>query len=623
MDTTKSSLPRKWRFPFRGLSIQQRLPLLICVLLLCVIVTFSWTSYLGVKKAALKVGQDRLRSLTEQLGSIFGQSSQNFLTVTRASAGQDSIRRFLQSGGKESRVESLAAMGKLHTDSTSLLVELLDVNKVQVLRSGKPGIAIKVNLDSLLTDLSVRPESCEIGKILKAGDSLYYPIVASVTDKTQIIGYLIRWRLVHASPKAIEQFSKLIGTNATLWIGNNDGSLWTDMINPVPRPPVDTAHLNTFFAYSSPKAKRIIATAQRIPNTPWVVLVGFSEQTILDASNSFLRSILIIGGLLIIIGIAIAWLMSRNITRPLKKLTAATSAIAGGDYSSAVQVDRNDELGDLARSFNIMTTRVQTAQLGLEKKVQERTAQLETANKELEAFSYSVSHDLRAPLRAISGYAMILKEDYGTKLNDEANRITDRIVSNAKMMGQLIDDLILFSQMGVKKVAHQKVDMKQLATACIEELLQNEPPNKYQVHIHPLPPCLGDHNLIKQVWMNLISNAIKYSSKQPVPCIEIGCMEGAYMHIYFIRDNGVGFDMQHADKLFGVFQRLHSQKDFEGTGIGLAFAKRIILKHNGEIRAESSVGEGAAFYFTLPVAKSTKPSRIGEPDLSKAATYEH
>lgn len=610
MKVNSSARTRVNRFQFRGLSIQQRLPILICVLLLCVIIIFSWTSYVGVKRATLKVGQDRLHDLTEQLSSMFGQSSQNYLTAARAMAGQDSIKKFLQSDGKDSRSASLEIMQKLQKDSLTLLMELLDANKTSKLRSARPGIEVNVNLDSVLSDLSIGPDSSKIGKIYLAGDSMYYPVVASVTNQKKIIGYVIRWRLLSATPKAIEQFSKLIGTNATLNIGNNDGSLWTDLVKPIPNPPLDIRHKG-FFEYSLPKGSRAIAVAQPIPHTPWLVLVVFPRKTVLEASTQFLNSIILIGGALIAIGILLAWFMSRNITRPLNKLTAAASAIAGGDYTSLVQVDRNDELGKLARAFNTMSIQVRNAQLDLEKKVKERTAQLETVNKELEAFSYSVSHDLRAPLRALSGYGMMLKEDYGTKLDEEGNRITDRIVSNAKMMGQLIDDLISFSQMGVKEVIHQTVNMKAMAEACVAELLQHETPNRYQVHINNLPACHGDPNLIKQVWMNLISNAIKYSSKKPVPCIEIGCTEDSYINTYFIRDNGVGFDMQHAHKLFGVFQRLHSHKAFEGTGIGLAFVKRIMLKHNGEIRAVASTDQGATFYFTLPASKKNLFAKTG------------
>jgi len=607
------------RFSLRGLSIQQRLPLLICVLLLLIIVTFSWTSYIGVKRAALKIGSDRLHTLTGELSSMFGQSAQTIIAATQATARNGSIKKYLQSEGKDSISGSLEILQKLRLDSTWVLSELLNRNKVPILRSGRTDTATTAKLDSSLLLSFAHADSFNVGKIYQLNDSMYYPITVAVTEKNQTIGYIVRWRMLQVSLQAVKQFSQLIGTNANLYIGNTDGSLWTDMMKSVSAPPVDIGHSDHFFEYSEAKGRRVIAAVQPIANTHWVVLVEFSQQTILEAANRFLRWIIIIGGVLIIVGIFIAWLMSRNITRPLNKLTNAASAIASGDYSLAVEVNRNDELGKLARAFNSMTVKVHAAQLDLEKKVKERTVQLESANKELEAFSYSVSHDLRAPLRAIGGYSMILKEDYGTKLDDEANRITGKIVSNAKMMGKLIDDLISFSQIGGKEVMRYPIDMKNLAESCMTELLQHEPANKYQVHINHLPACEGDLNLIRQVWMNLISNAIKYSSKKPVPCIEIGCIEGSSMHTYFVRDNGVGFDMQHAHKLFGVFQRLHSQKMFEGTGIGLAFAKRIINKHQGEIRAEGSVDEGATFYFSLPVANVIPQAQI---DLINTKNHE-
>ncbi len=302
------------------------------------------------------------------------------------------------------------------------------------------------------------------------------------------------------------------------------------------------------------------------------------------------------------IGVLAAWVMSRNITKPLNQLMAAATAISQGNYSSPVSIDvhQTDELGKLANAFNIMRTQVYLMHEDLENKVKERTAQLENVNKELEAFSYSVSHDLRTPLRAISGYSIMLKEDYEAELDTEGKRIIRNIITNAKMMGQLIDDLLSFSRLGKKELVRTQIDMQLLAKNVVNELLQSEPENKCRFNIDVLSPIKADQVMIKQVLLNLVSNAIKYSSKKPDPEIVIGSMDKETDTIYYVKDNGVGFDMAYANKLFGVFQRLHSQEEFEGSGVGLALVKRIIKKHKGEIWAEGIENKGATFYFSLP-----------------------
>ena len=234
----------------------------------------------------------------------------------------------------------------------------------------------------------------------------------------------------------------------------------------------------------------------------------------------------------------------------------------------------------------------------LEEKVRQRTRELEIVNKELEAFSYSVSHDLRTPLRAISGYSMMLKEDYGSKLDAEGVRIIDNIVSNTKMMGQLIDDLLTFSKMARLETIYESVEMNRLVQSCLEDLTKE--PSGHLITVAALPACGGDVTMLRQVWANLLGNAIKYSSKKEKPQIEIGAIDDPKFHVYYVKDNGAGFDMKYASKLFGVFQRLHRQDEFEGTGLGLALVKRIISKHGGEIWADASPNQGATFYFSLP-----------------------
>lgn len=233
----------------------------------------------------------------------------------------------------------------------------------------------------------------------------------------------------------------------------------------------------------------------------------------------------------------------------------------------------------------------------LEKKVIERTRQLEVANKDLESFSYSVSHDLRTPLRAVNGYAVMLKEDFEGKLGADGDRLLDTIINNARLMGQLIDDLLTFSRLGRKETVFSTINMSVMAKACVRELLISET-KPYQIKINTLPTCKGDTTMLRQVWINLIGNAIKYSSKKDAPEIEIGYIDNLEP-TYYIKDNGDGFDMQYADKLFGVFQRIHRMDEFEGTGVGLALVKRIVDKHGGKIWADAKPGQGATFYFTL------------------------
>lgn len=235
----------------------------------------------------------------------------------------------------------------------------------------------------------------------------------------------------------------------------------------------------------------------------------------------------------------------------------------------------------------------------LELKVQERTEQLEKANKELEAFSYSVSHDLRAPLRSINGFATIIEEDYGNKMDDEEKRLLSVIKTNTQKMGNLIDDLLAFSRMGRKEISKSAIDTQKMVTEVIHDLSPQET-TKISWIIHALPSCWGDANTIPQVWVNLISNAIKYSRKKEIPEIEIGGFAEEGQTVFYVKDNGVGFDETYSNKLFRVFQRLHSESEFEGTGVGLALADKIISKHGGKMWATSKPDKGACFYFSLP-----------------------
>lgn len=229
--------------------------------------------------------------------------------------------------------------------------------------------------------------------------------------------------------------------------------------------------------------------------------------------------------------------------------------------------------------------------------------ELKAVNKELEAFSYSISHDLRAPLRGIGGHAKILLEDYPEKFDEAGVSSLNAIMNNSKKMGVLIDDLLSFSRLGRKEVNTSRIDMTELVNSVKDEVMM-EDKNGTAFNIHALLPAYGDQGLIKQVWINLISNAVKYSRNKPQAFIEIGSYTEDNEVVYYVRDNGAGFDMRYYQKLFGVFQRLHSDRQFEGTGIGLAIVQKIILRHQGSVWAESTIDEGSCFYFSLPIINS-------------------
>jgi PAS domain S-box-containing protein len=236
----------------------------------------------------------------------------------------------------------------------------------------------------------------------------------------------------------------------------------------------------------------------------------------------------------------------------------------------------------------------------LEHRVEERTIQLDIINKELESFSYSVAHDLRAPLRAISGFTSILLMDYTPLLDDEGKRICSTISENAAKMGQLIDDLLTFSRLSRTALQCSPIDMTSMVKSIFIDLTTPESRNRIDFVIGSIPPVNGDPTLIHQVWFNLLSNAIKFSSKKDKATIEVNSETNDEETIYSVRDNGVGFDMQYGDKLFGVFQRLHGIREFEGTGVGLSIVQRIIKRHGGRIWAEGKPDQGAVFFFTIP-----------------------
>lgn len=280
--------------------------------------------------------------------------------------------------------------------------------------------------------------------------------------------------------------------------------------------------------------------------------------------------------------------------------------VAGIALFARQSTRREKERQEADAARNLAADEISKLNSELEQRVLNRTAQLEAANKELEAFSFSVSHDLRAPLRAIDGFSNALLEDYGDKLDDEGKHFLQMLSDNAVKMGKLIDSILSFSRLGRREIEGVELDFGGLADDVIAELRESAPGRNIRFAVGPLPPARGDRVMIRQVLVNLLANAVKFTRPRAEAVIELGGASEAEENVYYVKDNGVGFDMDYAEKLFGVFQRLHVQDEFEGSGIGLAIVKRIVERHGGRVWAQGRVGEGATIYFTLP--RAPRPS---------------
>jgi len=314
--------------------------------------------------------------------------------------------------------------------------------------------------------------------------------------------------------------------------------------------------------------------AQEIPGNKAVLHLGVNVDALFWQAIRGLGGVLAASLVALLVGTAFAWNIARATTREIRAREQA-------------EIEMRRSRDELSRTNDLLT---------------ERTTNLVQTNKELEEFSYSVAHDLRSPLRAIDGFSQLFLDEYRDKVDEEGRRLLSVVHENTQRMAELIDDLLEFTGMARRDLTQTTVDMTALADAVFDEVSSKAGDRKIDFRLSNLPPVRGDQALLRQVWTNLISNAVKFTAKRVDAVIEVrGEVKGAES-VYRVQDNGVGFDMRYIGKLFGVFQRLHGMDEFEGTGIGLAIVRRIVERHGGRVWAESTVGKGATFYFTLPSA---------------------
>lgn len=331
-------------------------------------------------------------------------------------------------------------------------------------------------------------------------------------------------------------------------------------------------------------------------------LTLYTTDKTIDAALLALLRQTVLQSLILVVTLSVITVLVLNLllNKPLRGITRTAQRISSGELGLQAEVAGPREIATLAAAFNTMTGQLRESMETLEERVSQRTAELKAMNEQLEAFAYSIAHDLRAPLRAINGYTHLIAERYGDTFDAEGKRVLTIVQTETSRMDKLITRLLEFSRIGRSSLKPAPVDMADMARAAFEKITGSRGRGGIEFRVGELPAAIGDPALLLLVWMNLLSNAIKFSARSERATISVEGVLRTDEIVYSVRDNGAGFDMRYANKLFAVFQRLHSAGDFEGNGIGLALVQRIVSMHGGRVWAEGEVGKGAVFSFSLP-----------------------
>lgn len=574
-------------------SLRWRLPLLVCGVVAVVLVTFLWAAYLRVQATLVRAAGERAQVAADQVaGLLDGQRSVDQL---RQVGGDLVLRRFLELRTDEARAPARARLTAL-VGTALRRVELWDAagsRLLEVSAGERPGSATAGNV----LPPGSPPFVQGVHELQVSGNVVFSDLVVEFPGETGPLGFLLLRTTFSENPPGV--FNRLVGRDAQVRVGNKRGDVWTNFSGVIPAPPVDLSRPGVG-RYAAANGEMRLGAVSHVGGMPLATWVEFPLEAAVAPAGVFLRQMIPVAILFLLVSAVVISILSARITRPLSELSNAAEAISAGDYSRRVTEERTDEIGRLARTFNAMSGQIREAHQRLEARVAERTARLGAANAELEAFSYSVSHDLRAPLRGIDGFSQALLEDAGDKLNAKEKGHLDRVRAAAQRMAELIDDLLELARVGRADLRRDRVDLSAIGRSVANELQKVEPGRQVQLDIEDGLIADGDRGLIRIVLENLFGNAWKFTAHVAPAKIQLGRAQADREIVYFVRDNGAGFDVAYVHKLFRPFQRLHGGTEFSGTGIGLATVHRIIERHEGRVWAEGAVGAGATVYFTLP-----------------------
>lgn len=621
-----------------SLPLSRKLPLLVCGLLVGVTVLQTVASYGDVRASGEAVARERLRAVTTQLAGMLATSATNSVTTLQREAGDSAYSRFLRAPTSANRAAALAVMRKPRPGASQRIVtELWSAQQDLLLSTARempvvaiaprkpreiaePGGARNLRNAPIARNARTagdgRDASEEIAAVAKGGrpaigrfryvrDSVMVPVVAAVGDPHKPAGYLVVWSRIAATPAAREPLLRLIGSGSSLYVGNDTGSFWTDLSGSVPAPAVDPRRGPDVVVFAGADGEPVLGRARAIAGTPWYVLIEFPESIALAGTQRFLWRAALVGLALLAAGFILTVAMTRSITKPLDQLSAASHAIAAGNFTATVPVERHDELGALGEAFNTMASQVRDTHSALEERVRDRTKALEERNEELEAYAYSVSHDLRSPIRAMHGFATAIIEDFGDALGDEGRDYAARIASAAVRMDALVVNLLEYSQIARGDVTLEPVDLGVVVKGAIAGDEADIRSKRASVTVDgPLPIVMGHGPILSRVVGNLLGNALKFVALGQAPHVRIATDGRDGWSRLWVEDNGVGIAAEQHELIFRVFERLQRREDYPGTGIGLAIVRKGIERMGGRSGVESAPGRGSRFWFELRTAEN-------------------
>jgi len=534
-------------------SLRFRVPLIISSLIAGVLVLFVVAATRQIERTLVHAGEVRAQAAADDLADLLGQSALQRLSDVRSAARDREIANYLQhperAGNVSARLATLISTGQPS-------VELWN-------GAGQRLLSIPTAAPALRTISGEPPvPPAGVSPLCVEGNVIYWRAVADVEVERPGGGPAIRLGAIVSRQrlvvdKGVDIVTRLVGGGAVVNVGNRIGSTWSDLSKVVRGPAIDSRRAGTA-SYRGEDGIERLGAAAPVKDLPWTVWVEFPRSAIAREARTF---------------------QSRMLAVALVVVTLSA-------LSSFAFVARLEQRAEEARALNAT--------------LEARVAELGVLSHELEAFSYSVSHDLRAPLRQVVGHAGLLEKSAGPSLAEHDRQYVRSISEAAARMSRLIDELLTFSRMERREMLHADVDLSGLVDGLREDAMSSIGERDVIWNVHPLPVVQGDPSMLRQVFANLLSNALKYTSTRPVTRIEVGANSAPAETVIYVRDNGVGFDMQHAGRLFGVFQRLHRAEDFEGTGVGLANVRRIIARHGGRVWAEGAVDRGATFFVSLP-----------------------